>query len=147
MINKWYVLTAAHCRGIEKVGIGAWTVKGFRSDLNQKSGLPPVQDFDVGSDDFIAHPLYRRTIDNVENDIALIKLPQKVDINLAAEMACLPLSERKVAKELGLRNLGTNLLGKQGMVVGWGYTCYEDGAQFCNESAYIASTTQNKLKV
>ena len=50
-------------------------VKGFRSDLNQKSGLPSVQEFDVELDDFVAHPLYRRTIDNVENDIALIKLP------------------------------------------------------------------------
>ena len=146
LINKYYVVTAAHCGGITRVRLGAWKVEGFQ-DINDRAGLPPAQDFEVGPDDFTPHPLYRKTIDNVQNDIALIRLPRKAELNMGVELACLPLSERKVAKQLGLRNLGSSFLGKSSTVVGWGYTCYEEGAKFCNDSAYIPSKTQNSLQV
>ena len=146
LINKWYVLTAAHCSGIERVRLGAWKVEGFK-DINERVGLPAAQDFEVGPDAFTPHPLYHRTLDNVQNDIALIRLPSMARLDDAVQIACLPLSERSSAKILELRNLGSSLYKKRAIVVGWGYTCYEDGAKFCNESKYISSVSQNKLQV
>ena len=59
------------------------------------SGLPLEQDFDVGPESVVIHPEYRTTIatgggKTILADIALITLPQPVELNAGVQLVCLP---------------------------------------------------------
>jgi len=120
LINRWYVLTAAHCGPrIEMVRIGEWEVKdkldflqgtgqvlGNHSDCicrdnfenvptfcgrNAKNKCaPPPQDIPVA--DVNTHSGYRQlpTSGIAINDIALVKLKKPVQYNEFAKPVCLP---------------------------------------------------------
>ena len=149
LINYWHVLTAAHCigsgqRSITYLRLGEWTVGGFGSS-KKKGELPPVQEFRIREEDIIVHGEYRKAFRNVENDIALIRLPRKPKLNLGVQFACLPLPE--TAQRVGVRNWDSGLNGKNATVIGWGYSCYEENSrEFCKDD-HIGTKEQQYLEV
>ena len=65
--------------------------------------LPPVQYFDIDSEDITLHEdydiIYENNSKNVVNDIALIKLPRRADMNDMVKFACLPAYPEDLKKE------------------------------------------------
>ena len=116
LINSWYVVTAAHCHGlnegrqITKVRLGG-------------HGLF-TQDSVITSKDVKVHERYKRCLTTVQNDIALIRLQRAAQMSAQVASACLPLHRNKVAKQLRIRNLGHGLVGEKITVVSSGYTKY-----------------------
>ena len=153
LINKWFVLTAAHCQNSEKpvskVRLGEYQVTKSNS-LDCLVGdtycLPPVQDFDITEDSFIIHPNYERSRTQVHNDIALVRLPRPVELNQAVRLVCLPLDAAIAAKELNVANITQGLEGTYPQVVGWGYT---DPIGFKSDLtvARVATSIQQRLAV
>ena len=127
LINRWYVLTAAHCedkrKPITKVALGEWdTGKDPDCSFTDRSScLPAVQIIDVAEGDMIVHPDYR-VGKNVFNDIALVKLSRPAKLNEGVQVACLPLDPAATAQAMGVANLRDGMVGKWPQVVGWGYT-------------------------
>merc|ERR1711892_375403 len=161
LINHWYVVTAAHCQGssasarISSVRLGEWEVGRPRDCLLDGDGkeiycLNPAQDFEIASGQVIVHEGYQRTPSNVENDIALIRLPRPVLLNKGVQIVCLPLNPVKAAEELNIGNTQTGLEGTFPNVVGWGYTEYDPwatGQQGDFDTASVASKVQQRLGV
>jgi len=155
LINYWYVVTAAHCigKGIKRIThlrLGEWNVGGFGSgnkiecDSNGVC-LPKVQDFRISEDDIKVHKDYKKKFRNIENDIALIRLPQKPTLNSGVQFACLPVPES--AYSAGIRNWNSGVSGKNAVVIGWGYSCYENNTrEFCKDE-HIGNKQQQKLEV
>ena len=116
LINSWYVVTAAHCHGlnegrkITKVRLGG-------------DGLF-TQDSVITSKDVKVHERYKRCLTTVQHDIALIRLPHAAEMSAQVASACLPLHRNRVAKQLRIRNLGHGLVGEKITVVGSGYSGY-----------------------
>jgi len=156
LINKWFVLTAAHChqrrKPIASVRLGDWWVgNGKMQDCDQEVCLPPVQDFDITSADVIVHEDFRFSHSNVINDIALIRLPRKAELNLGVQIVCLPLKAAEFTKELNVENLQKGLEGNYPNVVGWGYSKdydpYNDAKQGDFETNNVATAYQQRLDV
>lgn len=123
LINYWYVLTAGHCIGsgenqLTYVRLGEHTVEGFGSGED-----PNVQDFRITEENIIRHENYRRKFASIENDIALIKLPRKVEMSDYVSAVCLPTPQ--AAYKAGLSDWDSGINGKNATVVGWGYSCYK----------------------
>ena len=78
LINYWYVITAAHCTvGLTYLRLGEWTVGGLGSREHCSADkLPPVQEFKIRPEAIIVHEGYRKKFRDIENDIALIRLPR-----------------------------------------------------------------------
>lgn len=119
IINKRYILTAAHCvtelpTGFTVIGarVGDHDTSKERDCDYDKNGLEIVcaeryQDFGVESIHY--HPMYTRT--KLQNDIALIRLDNDIDFRPAnARPICLPLSP------------ATKITQKKVTVTGWGIT-------------------------
>jgi hypothetical protein len=151
LINLWYVVTAAHChqeregRRITRVRLGEWYIGGDDS---------LVQDFAILDQAITIHERYKHStyqqysLTTVHNDIALIRLPTMAQLTRQVGVACLPLSESQVAKELRVRNLGPGLVGEAITTVGWGYTGYqEDSLVFCKDGGFRGSRKQKTLEV
>lgn len=126
LINRWYVLTAAHCedsrKRITKVVLGDWDTN-IDPDCGQDGCLPRVQEFFVEKGAMIVHPGFKIG-KNVLNDIALVKLdrPARLDEDGGVQPACLPLDPALVAQQIRVRNLRDGMVGKKPIVVGWGFT-------------------------
>jgi len=152
LINYWYVVTAAHCQGNSKVStvrLGEWEV-GRKTDCTTDGFcLQPHQDFDIGKADVTIHENYQRRPSNVENDIALIKLPRPAILNSGVQMVCLPSPE--AASQLNLPNLRDGLTGTFPNVVGWGYTEYDPFSLSKNQGDFktdnVANTVQQRLGI
>ena len=81
-----------------------------------------------------------------QNDLALIRLPRKAELNGGTQLACLPLPGSALHVDLSSWRGGE--VGRTTTVVGWGYSCYlEDTREFCTESKQIATQTQQYLEV
>jgi len=115
LINRHWVLTAAHCQGgsqrseLKMVRLGEWQV-GQKQDClkDKKACLPPVQD--IPAKQVIVHENYQKnsvTDDGatVENDIALIRLERSASLNVGVQPACLPLQPAQAALALGLPDI------------------------------------------
>jgi len=149
LINHWYVLTAAHCisKSMVSVRLGEWEVLQD-PDCEGDICLEKVQDFDIAS--ITKHESYERGYKNVLYDVALIKLSRPAVLNQAVQIVCLPDNPAAAARELGLRNLRSDLVGKRLTVVGWGYTEFdafstEEQGDF--KTANVASSSQQKLEI
>ena len=108
------------------------------------------QEFKISKSDIIAHEGYKFKRGNIENDIALIRLPRKVTTNTLTQVACLPLPGN--SSFVGLQsNWKDDSIGEKATVVGWGYSCYENGTRsFCKEdkeNSGIGEKIQQKLLV
>ena len=150
LINYWYVVTAAHCigRGRQKITylrLGEWKVGGFGSGDGNSDELPPLQEFRIAQGDIIVHEGYRKKIRNIVNDIALIRLPRKAELNLGVQFACLPVPRR--AKIVGARNWDSGVVGKSATVIGWGYSCYNNNSRSFCEDANVPTRDQQYLEV
>jgi len=120
LINKWYVVTAAHCQNdnITSVRLGEWEVTIVNPNGTE---LPPVQDFIINSNMVHVHEDYKDELP-FPNDIALIKLPTPAVLNEGVQMACLPMDEIFAAKSIGVDDLREGLVKKYATVVGWGFS-------------------------
>jgi len=130
LINRWFVLTAAHCHGkggrrITKVRLGEYQVAGsFTDNLH---GLPKEQEFTIARDAVFVHEQYNVTQKNGKNelfnDVALVKLPSPVEFNAGTAPVCLPWDTQEYREELEVENFDSDLEDKKnGVVVGWGFT-------------------------
>ena len=117
LINYWYVVTAAHCTSkLTDVRLGEWTVGGYGSDeTSPVDALPPVQEFRIGQDNILLHEEYERKFESTENDIALIRLPRKAELNAGVQFACLPL--QYVASQAGVSDWDGGVNGKNATVI------------------------------
>ena len=80
-----------------------------------------------------------------ENDLALIRLPRKAELNGGTQLACLPLPG--TAPNVELTSWTTGEVGRVTTVVGWGYSCYIEGTrEFC-KSEEVPTHTQQYLEV
>ena len=155
LINQWYVVTAGHCvkggDAISMVRAGEYKVKDEFHGRKPTPGLPDIQEFKISKADIMVHERYKVKRGNIENDIALIRLPRKVSINSQTQIACLPLPGN--SSFVGLRsNWKDDSVGEEATVVGWGYSCYEEGTRsFCkgnpNLPDFIPTKDQQKLVV
>jgi len=159
LINQWFVLTAAHCQGkgpkrrITKVRLGEHTVGGSHS--NPKEDLPAEQEFNITADAVFVHEQYSATRRNGKkelfHDIALIKLPTPVQLNAGTRLVCLSWNLAEFSREMQVRNAVSDLEGKKGVVVGWGFTAHYDpwlGDQQQDVPDYgVSARIQQKLTV
>jgi len=141
LINRRWVLTAAHCQGkkqrhrITRVLLGEHTVPAICPvcsggkegiDGSPEDGLPRAQEFVIGKNDVFVHENYSVSVQGrnkqIYNDIALIKLPDYADLNAGTNLVCLPWNEAEYKQELEVKNFDSDLVGKKGTVVGWGFT-------------------------
>jgi len=130
LINQWYVLTAAHCKGktstttISKLRLGEWNVAGYGGGETEE--LPAEQDFDITDDDIVVHEdfntVYENDGKNIVNDIALIRLPRPATLNNGVQMACLPFDTTEFKNYLEISDLDLGLGGRNSTVIGWGKT-------------------------
>jgi len=153
LINPWYVVTAGHCvRGpkpIEWVRAGGHLVEDEFKGQTPKYGtqLPPYQQQRITEEDIIVHEGYGQKGNNIVDDIALIRLPERVQTNKGTQFACMPTPNN--ASYAALEDWSSGSIGHSATVVGWGYSCYENGTRsFCDTGAkQIPTKIQQKLKV
>jgi len=122
LINRWYVLTAAHCYEStdttgEIVNIGEYDIESKRDCSNgnclDRNQIIPVQEIKV-------HQNYGRYTGS-PNDIALVKLERPCELNKSVKLVCLPLGQPEEFKALKIKNYDEDLIGVKAHVVGWGY--------------------------
>merc|ERR1719348_1509704 len=171
VINQWYILTAGHCQksrgdSVSKVRLGEWQVSSraavqrrgscyFVDDnpdnCQEGNCLPKHQDFDITPENIIVHPDYRRKRFNVENDIALIKLPRAVKFNAVIQAACLPWDSAEASGSIGVPDLTIeSLAGAWGRIVGWGFSAYDPETGLDQTSLKedgVGETNQQKLDI
>ncbi|XP_054743052.1 serine protease easter-like [Anastrepha obliqua] len=122
LINERYVLTAAHCIS-ERILPSSWHVTGVRlGEWNQETerdcqidsrgnSLCADPHIDIDVEEQICSPLYN--VRTQENDIALLRLREKVIFNDFLKPICLP-----VDRNLQLDNFENATMD----IVGWGAT-------------------------
>ncbi|KAJ3647411.1 hypothetical protein Zmor_019290 [Zophobas morio] len=116
LINKRYVLTAAHCLLPElvKVRLGEYNTETNPDCVSNSLGTdcaPPVQDF--GVEEQIVYRSYDSEDSDHYHDIGLIRLDRDVEYSDFITPICLPLETEDVYK---------SYVGKQLTVAGWGIT-------------------------
>ena len=95
----------------------------------------------MGESNFIRYEGRRK----YENDLALIRLPRKAELNGGTQLACLPLPG--TAQNVELTSWTTGEVGRIITVVGWGYSCYVEGTrEFC-KSETVPTQAQQYLEV
>jgi len=126
VINRWYVLSAAHCffdegealrQGI--VNVGDWDVGTEKDCFSNGQCLPPNQIINIQS--VVTHPGYNTQRTNIINDIALVKLQRMIDFDSVIP-ACLPLPDLYDLNFLRIRDFVDGITGIRAHVVGWGHT-------------------------
>ncbi|KFB44071.1 serine protease 14 [Anopheles sinensis] len=124
LINKRYVLTAAHCvtslsHGwkVHRVRLGEWDLSTnpdcinheYDGEISKSCNHPPI---DMDIEQIVVHNGYTHA-KNYHNDIALIRMAWDVTYSLSVLPTCLPLSERII---------NTNHEDTATIAVGWGRT-------------------------
>ncbi|XP_011617326.2 trypsin-3 isoform X2 [Takifugu rubripes] len=139
LINKYWVITAAHCNvGLKKMLVVAGDYSLSIYEGTEQETLPQL---------LVPHPQYNSTTNN--NDIMLIKLKAPVDLNSYVSVALLP------------RQAASMAAGRMCRVSGWGYTSPSTGeipstlrtvtlpivsTHTCNSSAsFNGSITENMI--
>eukprot|EP00088_Acartia_fossae_P044349 TRINITY_DN4702_c0_g1_i5.p1 TRINITY_DN4702_c0_g1~~TRINITY_DN4702_c0_g1_i5.p1 ORF type:complete len:449 (-),score=40.10 TRINITY_DN4702_c0_g1_i5:66-1412(-) len=139
IINRWYILTAAHCYlendynqidiSQEIVNIGEYDVQSSPDCLELPNGqqfcLPQNKIIDV--EDFKRHEdfnLNRGSNKGVTNDIALVKLRFAITYNEMVKPVCLPLGATEEFDLLRMRenNYNNGIVGIRAHAIGWGFT-------------------------
>ncbi|XP_068619025.1 melanization protease 1-like [Battus philenor] len=120
VINSRYVLTAAHCvygknKTLASVRIGDYDISSKVDCTGEGEDQECESTYqEIGISQTIYHQDYVRSLFQVKNDIALLRLTNPVDFSLRnAAPICLP-----VTKQL----LEMDINGERGVVAGWGVT-------------------------
>jgi len=130
LINRWYVLSAAHCfkevRGLEEgsVNLGEWKISKKKDCFGhgpQKSCLPERQLIRIQG--VKIHEEYRKKFRSVINDIALIKLRDMAVISVSSKLSpvCLPFGDKQL-EFLGINNFEEDIISVRAHAIGWGRT-------------------------
>jgi len=148
LINKWYVLTAAHCGKVDFVRLGEWRVveqddPTFDCDRDKRTGKEkcsePHQDIPVAEakphHDYSAYQDGKRI---PVNDIMLLKLSRPAEYNEFVQPLCLPSTSLSKYGEPG-----TNFDNNKALVVGWGYTRSEKD----DDATIVPTPIQQKLEL
>merc|ERR1712115_553459 len=106
LLNKQYVLTAAHC--VDQAKAGTIKVALGEHDIQKDVETKTAQQI---SGSAIVHPQWNRA--QTEHDIAIIKLNSAVTFNDNVVPACLPTDKTKT------------YAGKQAVVSGWGAVAFQ----------------------
>jgi len=144
LINRWYVLSAAHCfggTGLEngKVGLGDWKLD-TKLDCVDGRCLPEPQIIDI--QEVIVHENYIRTRRKVDNDIALVKLRSMVELTNYIKPVCLPFGNAVDFESLGVNNLQNDIEGVRAHAIGWGRTTPTDeGPDESTETSSVFQTS------
>lgn len=124
LINKRYVLTAAHCVTsltlgwkVHRVRLGEWDLSSnpdcnnheHDGEIIEQCYDPPI---DMDIEKIVVHSGYTHAR-NYHNDIALIRMVSDVNYSLSIQPTCLPLSNRMI---------NTNHEDTSTYAVGWGKT-------------------------
>ena len=159
LINKWFVVSAAHCvdagDDLEEVTLGEWKVKDKdKFDHKFCTYFHESQKQDCESHRFCGkskrrgnpdcnyekHPNYRPNQDGVAiNDILMIKLSRSAVYNKLVTPVCLP--SATFDNLLGEDGHTPGYFKERSVVVGWGRTYRED----YKETRQTASSNQQKL--
>ena len=129
LINRWYVLTAAHCLKSHLIDTGVRTLihvrvgeLDFRRDPDCSDTLsfcaPKVQTIDVA--DVVIHDNFDSSLRTPHHDIGLIRLSEPATYNAAVKPVCLPANSGEVIRQLGVNDLVNGLVGRSVQVIGWG---------------------------
>ena len=77
--------------------LGEWNVAGYSGEVQNRdnANLPEEQDFEIGPADVTVHSGYSTLRDdrgdkNIQNDLALIRLPRQAKLNSGVQLVCLP---------------------------------------------------------
>jgi len=144
IINRHYILSAAHCIDPDIIRVGEWRVDGKDIDCMDINGQEICGDKpqDILPELILRHPRYRKSINTgiPVNDIMLVRLEYPVKYTEFVKPVCLPIGDLSAEFE----NFGEEGREMQGVVAGWGNT--QDGNDFANDFC-IPSEDQNKLKV
>ena len=123
MISNYYVLTASHCvhptllskNQLIGVRLGEWDLSQQKdcddSLINEVVCAPPP--IDIGIEETIMHEKYRPSSSNQHNDIALLRMRQKVNYGEFIRPICLPTTPS---------SRSANAVGDQLTTAGWGKT-------------------------
>jgi len=134
--------------------LGEHTVAGTH-EAGAKDGLPKEQDFTIAQDAVFVHDEYsavrRSGKKELFHDIALIKLPAPVELNAGTKLVCLTWNPDEFRREMEVSNSISDLEGRKGVVVGWGFTTGYDpwlGETQQDTTKYgVSSRKQQKLTV
>ncbi|XP_073816008.1 serine protease ea-like [Musca autumnalis] len=121
LINKRYVLTAAHCvtgRALQSnvptgVRLGEWdrsTSPDCERLINNKLDCADPH-FDVGIEEIISHPSYNENAANRLYDIALIRLDREVAYTHFISPVCLPMQEEMRSRKFDAMKLDVSGFG------------------------------------
>ncbi|CRL05174.1 CLUMA_CG018012, isoform A [Clunio marinus] len=124
LISERFVLTAAHCSRAD--GLAPSFVR--LGDQNIKSRTDGLVEVDIAIAEFIAHEDYRRS--SFYNDIALIKMAQRVDFTKYIRPACLWQT--------------ININTTKTIATGWGYT--ETAGRSSNELMKVELNIINNIQ-
>jgi len=152
LINRRYVITAAHCHHltdkenqINLVRLGEYELTEHRRpDCSGDFCLDDPQEFDIKPEDVVRHPDFEEESDGrVINDIALIRLPKLAKENQAVKLACLPIDATVAARELNVPDIREGLVSFRPTVVGWGKNV--TGEKLSGVREKVGSAIQQKL--
>ncbi|XP_054084868.1 serine protease easter isoform X1 [Zeugodacus cucurbitae] len=115
LINKYYVITAAHCTKeneyeLFKVRLGDWHITEDKDCDGHLCG-PPERTIEISINNILRHPRYNPR--NLDYDVALLRLKDRVEYTRFIKPICLPM-------DVSLR--GKRYDGNSATIVGWGLT-------------------------
>jgi len=149
LINKWYVITAAHCGKVDFVRLGEWKVveendPTFDCEKDKRTGeekcSEPQQDIPVA--EAKPHADYSEYQDGRRiplNDIMLLKLSRPAEYNEFVQPLCLPSTSLSEYGEPGTDRFDNN----KALAVGWGYTYSEKDY----DATIVGTPVQQKLEL
>ncbi|XP_059099366.1 phenoloxidase-activating factor 3-like isoform X1 [Tigriopus californicus] len=153
LINRRYVLTAAHClpegSNYYEVKLGDTDFKEDCDCLPAFRGktlcMPKPQRILIES--VVKHEQYFGPQDKYKNDIALIRLAQPAQITQGVRPICLPINENKLKEAFDISNLIDGLVSDitDTIIIGWGKVTIQD--KFDSSQSNVQTSVLQKADI